>query len=190
MLRQKEGSIKFGKGEKERRWYESNLYLHDYPKSEYGIPSKAGTTAFGAGCVSENTGMGAGQHESAGFGVGETYTGGVRTAFFLFLQIPRLGKEFDLLQIKEEQILNLELKSGQVSDEAIRKQLIQNRYYLAALGKPIRSYTYISSQNRLVRLTNHDRIVEADWEQLCRDLQQESADYPGDIEDCFRRSCT
>ena len=106
--------------------------------------------------------------------------------FFYSFQIPRLGKEFDLLQIKEEQILNIELKSGQVSDEAIRKQLIQNRYYLAALGKPIRSYTYISSQNRLVRLTNHDRIVEADWEQLCRDLQQESADYPGDIEDLFQ----
>lgn len=106
--------------------------------------------------------------------------------FFYSFQIPRLGKEFDLLQIKEEQILNLELKSGQVSDEAIRKQLIQNRYYLAALGKPIRSYTYISSQNRLVRLTNHDRIVEADWEQLCWDLQQESADYPGNIEDLFQ----
>lgn len=106
--------------------------------------------------------------------------------FFYSFQIPRLGKEFDLLQIKEEQILNLELKSGQVSDEAIRKQLIQNRYYLAALGKPIRSYTYISSQNRLVRLTNHDRIVEAGWEQLCRDLQQESDDYPGDIEDLFQ----
>ena len=40
--------------------------------------------------------------------------------FFYSFQIPRLGKEFDLLQIKEEQILNLELKSGQVSDEAIR----------------------------------------------------------------------
>ena len=36
--------------------------------------------------------------------------------FFYSFQIPRLGKEFDLLQIKEEQILNLELKSGQVSD--------------------------------------------------------------------------
>ncbi len=106
--------------------------------------------------------------------------------FFYSFQIPRLGKEFDLLQIKEEQILNLELKSGPVSDEAIRKQLIQNRYYLAALGRPIRSYTYISSQNRLVRLTNHDRIVEADWEQLCRDLQQESDNYPGEIEDLFQ----
>ena len=60
--------------------------------------------------------------------------------FFYSFQIPKLGKEFDLLQIKEDQILNLELKSGIVSDEAIRKQLIQNRYYLSVLGRTIRSY--------------------------------------------------
>ena len=87
--------------------------------------------------------------------------------FFYSFQIPRLGKEFDLLQIKDEQIVNIELKSGAVSDETIRKQLTQNRYYLSVLGRPIYSYTCISSQNRLVRLTNHDHIVEADWQQLC-----------------------
>ena len=45
--------------------------------------------------------------------------------FFYSFQIPRLGKEFDLLQIKEDQIVNIELKSGVVSDEAIRRQLLQ-----------------------------------------------------------------
>lgn len=106
--------------------------------------------------------------------------------FFYSFQIPRLGKEFDLLQIKDNQIVNVELKSGVVSDEAIRKQLIQNRYYLSVLGKPIQSYTYISSQNRLVRLTNHDHIADADWERLCQDLQREGMDYAGDIEELFR----
>lgn len=106
--------------------------------------------------------------------------------FFYSFQIPRLGKEFDLLQIKDSQIVNIELKSGVVSDEAIRKQLIQNRYYLSVLGKPIQSYTYISSQNRLVRLTKHDHIVDAEWERLCLDLQKEGIDYEGDIEQLFR----
>lgn len=106
--------------------------------------------------------------------------------FFYSFQIPRLGKEFDLLQIKDNQIVNIELKSGVVSDEAIRKQLMQNRYYLSVLGKPIQSYTYISSQNRLVRLTNHDHIKEVDWERLCMDLQKDGRDYEGDIEDLFR----
>ena len=106
--------------------------------------------------------------------------------FFYSFQIPRLGKEFDLLQIKDGQILNIELKSGAVPDHAIRRQLLQNRYYLSVLGRPIRSYTYISSANRLVRLNSHDHIVEVDWELLCRDLMQESADYEDEIERLFR----
>lgn len=106
--------------------------------------------------------------------------------FFYSFQIPRLGKEFDLLQIKEDQIVNIELKSGVVSDEAIRRQLLQNRYYLSVLGRTIHSYTYISSQNRLVRLTNHDHIAEADWDELSRALKRESPDYNGNIEELFR----
>lgn len=106
--------------------------------------------------------------------------------FFYSFQIPRLGKEFDLLQIKDNHIVNIELKSGVVSDQAIRKQLIQNRYYLSVLGRPIQSYTYISSQNRLVRLTHHNHIVDADWERLCEDLQKEGMNYEGNIEDLFR----
>lgn len=106
--------------------------------------------------------------------------------FFYSFQVPRLGKEFDLLQIKNDQIVNIELKSGKVSDEAVRKQLLQNRYYLSVQGKMIQSYTYISSQERLVRLNNHDHIVEADWDQLCLALQRQSKDYEGDIEDLFQ----
>lgn len=41
--------------------------------------------------------------------------------FFYSFQVPRLGKEFDLLQIKNDQIVNIELKSGKVSDEAVRQ---------------------------------------------------------------------
>ena len=109
-----------------------------------------------------------------------------RLRLFYSFQILRLGKEFDLLQVKENQIVNIELKSGAVSEDAIRRQLIQNRYYLAILGRTVRSYTYISSQNRLVRLTNHDHIVEAEWEQLCAELQEKSADFSGDLEDLFQ----
>ena len=44
--------------------------------------------------------------------------------FFYSFQIPRLGKEFDLLQIKEDQIVNIELKSGVVSDSFCRTAII------------------------------------------------------------------
>lgn len=106
--------------------------------------------------------------------------------FFYSFQIPKLGKEFDLLQIRDDQIVNIELKSGIVSEDAILRQLVQNRYYLSVLGKPILSYTYISSEDRLVRLTNHDHIMEGDWEQLCNALEKGGQDYKGDIEELFQ----
>ena len=109
--------------------------------------------------------------------------------FFYSFQIPRLGKEFDLLQIKEDQIVNIELKSGAVSEEAMRRQLLQNRYYLSVLGKPIRSYTYISSQNRLVRLTNHDHLADTDWERCAVSCRMKARTIRGMRKHCFRRNC-
>ncbi|MCR5273573.1 MAG: ATP-binding protein [Lachnospiraceae bacterium] len=106
--------------------------------------------------------------------------------FFYSFQIPKLGKEFDLLRISDEYILNLELKSEKVSENAIKKQLTLNRYYLEMLGKGIKSYTYISSQNRLLRLTNSGRLVDADWEELCEDLKGQESLYDGDIEELFK----
>lgn len=35
-------------------------------------------------------------------------------------------------------------------------------------------------------LTNHDRIVDADWEQLCADLRDGGKDYEGDVEELFQ----
>ena len=147
------------------------------------MPAETGAAVIGKNIFPENAGMGTGEHESAGTGAMQDVHA---LRFFYSFQVPRLGKEFDLLQIKDDQIVNIELKSGKVSDEAVRKQLLQNRYYLSVQGKMIQSYTYISSQERLVRLNNHDHIVEADWDQLCLALQRQSKDYEGDIEDLFQ----
>ena len=43
-----------------------------------------------------------------------------------------------------------------------------------------------AARTACVRLSNHDHIVEADWEQLCTVLQRQSKDYEGDIEDLFQ----
>ena len=106
--------------------------------------------------------------------------------FFYSFQIPKLGKEFDLLRISEDTVFNIELKSEPVPDERILTQLVQNKYYLSSLGKQIKSYTYISSEDRLVRLSNSGKIVEADWEILQKDLSNQSNLYTDDIEDLLR----
>ena len=107
-------------------------------------------------------------------------------SFFYSFQIPKLGKEFDLLRLDEETVVNIELKSEPVSDDAVRRQLIQNRYYLALLGRNIRSYTYIASQNRLLRLTRSGNLTGADWETLITDLNGMGTCFDGEIESLFR----
>ena len=105
--------------------------------------------------------------------------------FYYSFQIPKLGKEFDLLRISDDMVINIELKSFPIADEGIRKQLTQNRYYLSTLGKSIRSYTYISEENRLLRLTNGGRLIETDFSKLCEDLASQKNCYEGDIEELF-----
>ncbi|MBR6003550.1 MAG: ATP-binding protein, partial [Lachnospiraceae bacterium] len=55
--------------------------------------------------------------------------------FFYSFIMPKLGKEFDLIRISSDSVVNIELKSGDVTDEAIRNQLLNNRYYLSTLGR-------------------------------------------------------
>lgn len=106
--------------------------------------------------------------------------------FYYSFQIPKLGKEFDLLRISDDTVINIELKSNAVPDEQIRKQLAQNRYYLATLGLNMRSYTYISEEDRLLRLTGGGNVIEATWDGLCADLIKQQNIYTDDIEKLFK----
>lgn len=106
--------------------------------------------------------------------------------FFYSFTMPKIGKEFDLLRINGDYVVNIELKSGNVSDETIKKQLIQNKYYLSTLSKNMYFYTFISSQNRLVRLSNSGRIVDCEWEELAKILERQNDCYDGNIEELFK----
>ena len=53
--------------------------------------------------------------------------------FYYSFTIPKLGKEFDLLRINDDTVINIELKSRSISNERIKHQLQLNRDYLASL---------------------------------------------------------
>ncbi len=106
--------------------------------------------------------------------------------FYYSYTMQKLGKEFDLLRISDDRIVNIELKSGNVSDEAIRSQLFRNRYYLSTLGIAVYYYTYISGQDRLVRLSNSGRLVDSTFEELGVLLDSQKDIYTGDIEELFK----
>ncbi len=106
--------------------------------------------------------------------------------FFYSFTMPKLGKEFDLIRVSDDTVVNIELKSGNVSDETIRNQLIQNKYYLSTLGLNTHFYTYVSNLNRLVRLSNTEKLVETDWDELAVVLKSQKNCYEGHIEDLFK----
>lgn len=108
--------------------------------------------------------------------------------FFYSFMIPRIGKEFDLLRISKDYVINIELKSGNVLKEAIKKQLLQNRDYLNSLGRSVRSYTYVSGEDKLYRLTKGDNLVEAEWSKLCSHLKDMEDCYEEDLEELFNES--
>ena len=106
--------------------------------------------------------------------------------FYYSFTIPKLGKEFDLLRINLDTVINIELKSHHVSDDRIKYQLQQNRNYLSSLGRSIRSYTYISSEDRLVRLSNSGNLISEAWDTLARDIKDQTECIADNIEQFFK----
>lgn len=81
------------------------------------------------------------------------------SGFIYGYDVPQLNREFDLLKITETCCLNIELKSVNISNEKIKKQLLQNRHYLKLLGKKLLLFTYISSSNMIYFLNDCEELI-------------------------------
>ncbi len=106
--------------------------------------------------------------------------------FYYSFTMPKLGKEFDLLRVNDDYIVNIEIKSREVTEEAIKKQLLINRYYLSTTGRNAFFYTFISDSGRLFRLSNSGRPVEATFDELSSILEKQKDCYTDDIELLFK----
>ena len=76
--------------------------------------------------------------------------------------IPRISKEFDLLKIGDDAVLDVELKSKAIPGEEIEEQLRQNRYYLSFLGRQTSLLCYCAEDGNLVTLKG-DTLTTIDW---------------------------
>lgn len=101
---------------------------------------------------------------------GECQIQNIFDGYYIGYKIPQISKEFDLLRITENSIINIELKSG-ASNESIKNQLIKNRYYLGSLQKDnIYNITYQSNEDKLYILTEKKELVELDVADISRIL--------------------
>ena len=108
--------------------------------------------------------------------------------FYYSFSVPQIGKEFDLLRINDDFVLNVELKSEFVSEEKICKQLVQNKSYLLHLSNNIKSYTYVSSDNTVYSLNMDNELEKSSLEKVLYDIKSQNNCYQDDISVKFKVS--
>lgn len=108
--------------------------------------------------------------------------------FYYSFMIPQIGKEFDLLRINANQIINIELKSQWVSEEKITAQLMKNKHYLSHLNRSILLYTFVESTQTLYRFDENQTILKDTIPRLCMALQKQTDCFHDNIYHLFRVS--
>lgn len=104
--------------------------------------------------------------------------------FFVGFSIGQIGKEFDLLRIGENCIVNIELKR---EDTGVRivEQLKKNRYYLSFLKKDIWNFTYVHEDNKLYMLNESDDLCVSSVQELVDVLSNQRIEPIENIDSLF-----
>lgn len=105
--------------------------------------------------------------------------------FFYGYIIPQIGKEFDILKVSNDKVLNIELKSWVGDIEAVKQQLIKNKFYLAHLTQKPYFYTFNSDTSTLYKLTENNELTVCDLQELIEVNKSISAPISGLIDDLF-----
>lgn len=89
--------------------------------------------------------------------------------YYINYKIPQIGKEFDILRIGKNDIVNIELKSQKIDLTKMTKQLQKNHYYLSFLRKTIHCFTFVSEtrdvycydeSSKKIEITKLDNIIK------------------------------
>ncbi|MFO7318041.1 MAG: DUF2075 domain-containing protein [Bacilli bacterium] len=108
----------------------------------------------------------------------------IYNGYYVGYMIKQIGKEFDLLRIGKDCVINIELKrEGDIGK--VTKQLVQNRHYLNFLDVDVYNFTYISSTNRLYQLNEHNQVDEIEIHTLIEKLQRQQLRVIENLDDLF-----
>lgn len=106
--------------------------------------------------------------------------------FYYSYTIPHIGKEFDLLKIGEEVVLNIELKSENVGLDRIKAQLLCNFKYLKYLSKKMYLFTFVSDIKKYYCLNEDLELVECDVKEVLNVINLFSSNDSLEIDELFK----
>lgn len=102
--------------------------------------------------------------------------------------IPQISKQFDILKITSDIIINIELKETSTEDK-IKKQLKENNYYLRSSGREVFTCTFVKSSNSIYQyIAEEDRLDIIDFEGFVKWLEGIRINYfeEEDINEIFK----
>ena len=105
--------------------------------------------------------------------------------FVFSFSIPQIGKEFDLVKVTDDAVVNIELKSEVVPREKVVAQLIKNHHYLKSLGRAVHAFTYVTGETTLFELGEANELLEVDIARLAHVLSGVGAPFEGEVEGLF-----
>ena len=106
------------------------------------------------------------------------------TYFYVGYIIPQINKEFDLLRFGKDYILNIEIKSKLVDNDA-HQQLLKNKYYLESLGKDIKAFSYITEEESIYYLDDKSEFVKVNFELLKETIKGQKIEHIFNIDKLF-----
>lgn len=103
--------------------------------------------------------------------------------FFVGYTIERISKEFDLLRVGKNYILNIELKQ-EGTQERIHRQLLQNAHYLRFLNVLTYNFTFVTSTKTLYQLVDGE-LQQAQLTELFKLLTMQLVESEVSLDDLF-----
>ena len=107
--------------------------------------------------------------------------------FYYSYTIPHIGKEFDILKISNDKVLNIELKSQNVGLERIKEQLLCNYKYLKYLSKEMYLFTFVSDEKVFYKLDDGFNLKVVNLKEVIQVINSFSNDYL-EIDKLFKTS--
>ena len=91
-----------------------------------------------------------------------------------------VSEEFDMLRFSNQKIINIELKSIQISKDEILKQLKRHSYLLSSISSDmeVSLYTFVSETEILYKFDEvTEKLIPTSFEQLYRDIPSDFIEY-------------
>lgn len=107
--------------------------------------------------------------------------------FYIGYSIPQISKEFDLLRIDDDLVIDIELKKTS-TPEKIKKQLIQNKHYLSYLNRNILLVAFEKDSGSIYTLDKDNQLITIDINGLISALESQNHPYTGDLNKLFNPS--